>query len=74
VGHEHPSILTYELYCLDDVLNIVIVEEPSEIYACIGQSEHLITIIEYFFELTCHLKVQAKHLLAIRRSATTTRP
>jgi len=72
VGHEHPSVLAHELYCLDHILYIVVVEKPREIYACVGQSEHLITIIQYFFELSCHLKVQAKHLLPIRRSATAT--
>jgi hypothetical protein len=74
MGHEHPPELTDEFNCLKNVLNIIIVEEPREVNACVAQPEHLMTIEQHFLELARQLEVQAKHLLAIRCSATTSRP
>jgi hypothetical protein len=74
VGHEHPPELTNKFNCLKNILNIFIVEEPRKVYARVAQPEHLMTIEQHFFELTRQLKVQAKHLLTIWSSATTTRP
>lgn len=74
VGHEHPPKLTNEFNRLQNVLNIFIVEEPREVYACVAQPEHLMTIKQHFFELTRQLKIQAKHRLTIWGSATTSGP
>lgn len=74
MGQEHPPELTDEFNCLENVLNIIIVEEPREVYACVAQPEHLMTVEQHFLELTRQLEVQAKHLLTIRCSATTSRP
>lgn len=71
---EEPAVLGHELKCLENVLDVIVLEEVGKVEAREAHSQEFLSVHERLLKLPRQLNVNAKYLLAIHGGALAARP